>query len=88
MDTLSTQTEAPAPVKKRLVLVLTVLGILGLILAAVLVWLYHPYFKAQRAVSEGEQRRAILNTLPENPEAKNLTFEEREQLLKGIEKPQ
>lgn len=88
MDVLPTYPEALVPKKKHLILVLTILALCGLVAAGVLLWLYHPYFKAQRAVEEGETRRAILNTLPENPAAKNLTFEEREQLLKGLEAAQ
>lgn len=84
MDVLPTYPEALAPKKKHLMLIVTIVALCGLVIAGVLLWLYHPYFKAQRAVSEGEARRAILNTLPENPAAKNLTFEEREQLLKGL----
>lgn len=82
-----TYPEVPTPKKKHLVLFLAVLALCGLVVAGALLWFYHPYFKAQRAVNEGEARRAILNALPENPAAKNLTFEEREQLLKGLEVP-
>lgn len=87
MDVLPTYPEALAPKKKHLMLVVTIVALSGLVIAGVLLWLYHPYFKAQRVIQEGEERRAILNTLPENPAAKNLTFEEREQLLKGLEVP-
>lgn len=88
MDVIPTYPEAPAPKKKHLILILTILALCGLVVAGVLLWVYHPYFKAQRAVSEGEARREILNTLPENPRAKDLTFEERQQLLMGLEAPQ
>lgn len=84
MDVLPTQPEEPTGGKK-LVRILLILGLCGLVLAAVLIWFYHPYFKDQRALNEGETKRAILNTLPENPRAKDLTFEEREQLLGGLD---
>lgn len=83
MDELSTQ---PIPQPKRtLILVIVGIAILVAIAAAVAMWFYHPYFKTQRMVQEGEERRAILNTLPENPRAKDLTFEERQSLLSGLE---
>lgn len=88
MDQQPTYPEAIAPKKRHLILTLTIVAFCGLVVAGALLWFYHPYFKAQRATNEGEVRRAILNTLPENPRAKDLTFEEREQLLKGLEVPQ
>lgn len=73
--------------RKRLLLIVAIAAFVGLMVAAVLLWLYHPYFKELRVVQEGEERRAILNTLPENPRAKDLTFEERQQLLLNLEVP-
>lgn len=77
----------PETNRKRTLLIVGIVALIGLIAAAVLVWLYHPYFKEMRVVQEGEERRAILNTLPENPRAKDLSFEEREQLLVNLEAP-
>jgi len=86
MNTLPNHPEA-TPSKSRLILILTILGLCVLVIAGVLAWLYHPYFEEQRAVEVGEERRAVLNTLPENPRTMDLTFEDREQLLQNLGAP-
>lgn len=85
MDTLNQPAPSHFGMNKKTLVLIAVLVML--VAAAVLVWLYHPYFKELRVVQEGEERRAILNTLPENPRAKDLTFEERQQLLTNLEAP-
>lgn len=89
MDAFTQPVPAPeeGASRKRLLLIVVIAALVGLVAAAVLLWLYHPYFKEMRVVQEGEERRAILNTLPENPRAKDLTFEERQQLLLNLEAP-
>jgi len=78
--------EASASIKKKLPIYALIVALLvTAALAAAALWHYHPYFKEQRAVQEGEERQAILNSLPENPAAKDLTFEEREAILSGLE---
>lgn len=82
LNTLST----PAP--RKMLPVFVAAALLVVLALAVALWFYHPYFKAQRAIEAGEERRDILNTLPENPRAKNLTLEERQALLSGLESDQ
>ena len=84
-DQIVSTNVAPGVNKKRALLIVGIVALVALAVCAVLVWLYHPYFIEQRVVQEGEERRAILNTLPENPRAKDLTFEDRQQLLSGLE---